>query len=225
MSLADFQQLTNDLVRDKDGVIVNATRDSTIATAVLRYSDDRPRPVVVDLVSTGGMQLALPAGWQVDYSALLAVEYPIDRDPRAMLDMGAVSLYQSPTVVKIQLPISLGAGDIARVTYTQRHVVDVATDSVPIADRHAVCCWAASILCGQLANWYATEGEPTIQADSVDHRRKSDVFRSRERELAQRYLKDLGLDEKRSGAAGVVVNLQGANSRGGDRLFHQRRYR
>lgn len=225
MSLADFQTQIDDLVRDKDQVIAVAQRDSALATAVLRYSDDRPNAVVADAIGDDSQQLALPAGWESGFSQLQRVEYPLDMNPRAFVDMAHVALYQTPADLVIELPVVVGAAESARLTYTQRHVVDVANDTVPVSDRFAVCCWAASILCGQLANYYASDSEPTIQADSVDHRRKSDVYRARERELAAHYFKSLGIDEKRSGAAGVVVNLQGTDSRGNDRLFHKRRYR
>lgn len=225
MPLADFQQLCNDLVRDKDGVIALDERDRQITNAVLRYSEDKPRPVVVDLVGEGSQQLTLPMGWQMGFSQLQQLEHPLDRYPRSFIDMSLVALYQTPTGIVIDLPVNLSAADTARLTYTQRHLVEAVEDTVPIEHRHAVCCLAAAVLCGQLANHYATDSEPTIQADAMDHRRKSDVYRARERELRQQYFKALGLDEQRGGAAGTVVNLQSNDSRGGDRLFHQRRYR
>ena len=232
MSLVDFQTQTNDLIRDKDQVVTAAQRDLAIGAAVLRYSDDRPRPVVVDAAGAGTQQLALPAGWQTGFSQLQTVEFPISASPRAVLDMAHVALYQTPTVLVIDLPVVVSVAESARLTYTQRHLVDGSNDTVPVSDRFAVCCLAASILCGQLANYYATDSEPTIQADSVDHRRKSDLFRSRAKEYAASYAAMLGLPSTAAGigssdlaAAGTVVNMQGTDSRGSDRLFHRSRYR
>ena len=223
--LADFRTLVDDLVRDRDQVISSTQRDSAIDQAVQRYSGDRPRPVVVDATVAAGPGLDLPAGWQSDFSTIVSVEYPIGSRPPVFLEAADLRLYESPLSVQIQLPDDVNVGDSARLTYTQRHAVDDSTDTVPLQHRLAVSYLAAAILSGQLANYYATSGEPTIAADAVDHHSKSDKFRARERDFRARYLAELGVADKRSGAAGVQVDWDGKDSRGNDRLFHRRRYR
>lgn len=225
MALADFRTLVDDLVRDKDQVVSSTQRDAAITQAANRYSLDRARTIVVDAEVIAGPALALPAGWQPEFSSLVSIEYPIGERPPVLLSGEQVRLYQSPLGLQVQLPDGIAPGDSVRVGYTQAHVVDATTDTVPAHHRMPVACWAASILCGQIAAHYASEAEPTIAADAVDHGGKAERWRTRERDLRARYLSELGTSERRATPAGTQVNWQANDSRGGDRLFHQRRYR
>lgn len=216
--------MVDDLVRDKDQVISSSSRDEAIAQAVIRYSQDRPRVVVVDVDATGGRRLQTPAGWQTDTSLLLAVEYPIDRHPAAELSLADVKLRQLPSGHVIELPMGLVANEKVRLTYTQQHALDAGADTIPEKDRLAVASWAAAELCGQLQAYYATESAPTIQADAADHQGKSDRWRARMRDLRAQYFKELGVAEKRPAVASTVVHMQGTDSDGNQRLFHRRRY-
>ncbi|MGL4575418.1 MAG: hypothetical protein ACRCV9_11600, partial [Burkholderiaceae bacterium] len=66
--------------------------------------------------------------------------------------------------------------------------------TIPLPQRYAVCCYAASVLCGELASHYAGDSDSTIQADSVDHRNKSQTWASRASALKTEYFKVLGVD-------------------------------
>lgn len=224
MSLEALQALVNDLVRDTGGVVSSTSLDAAIDAAVLRYSTDFPRPVVVDVAAPGGNELPLPLGWQ-DASRLLSVETPIDQLPPAELGLGDVRFRMRPDGMAITLPIALDAGQDVRLGYTQTHVVDNSTDTVPAGHRYALACFAASILCGQLASYYANEGAPTIQADTADHQGKTERYRARARDLAQQYANLLGVADRKITAAGTVTHLQGRDSEGRRRLFHDSRYR
>jgi hypothetical protein len=219
VSLANYQSLVPDAVRDKDSAITTTQRDTAIQTAVLRYSKDRPRSLVVDVTSAGGYRLPLPLGFTVDFSKLQSIEQPIGDVPEHYLDMARVTLYRGPSTTEIQLPTSLQAGDVARVCFTARHVLDVATDTILDDDRNAVVSYAAALLCDQLSNFYATSIEASIGADAVNHASKTESFASRARFLRGQYFKDLGIDEKRQVAASATADLNLPASHGGARLF------
>lgn len=221
MSLADYQTLVNDFVRDKDAVVSTPQRDTAIQTAVLRYSDDRPRALVVDVVSAGGYRLPLPAGFVMGFSSLSSIEQPIGNVPETLIDLSRTSFYNTPTTTELQLPVSLQAAATARIAFTAQHVVSGIADSVPLNHRNAVACWAAALLCEQLANYYATEGEPSIGADAVNHASKTETFAARARSLRSQYLKDLGVDEKRIKPASAIADLDQYASNGGPRMFHR----
>lgn len=225
MSLAALQGLVNDLVRDKDQVVSSATIDQAIADAVLRYSTDRPRDVVVDVVSPlGGREFPLPMGWQAAFSMLRSMEFPPDSDQ--FIDLGQVRTRIKPIEgFVLSLPIALQPGDQIRVVYTQQHVVDADSTTIPETHRFAVACWAASVVCGMLASYYASEGMPTIAADSADHMGKTERYRARAKDLAAQYFDALGINPKKLVAAGTVTAMKGTDSRGRERLFHSRRYR
>lgn len=226
MALADYQALVEDLVRDDTGKIATADRDEAIARAVARYSKDRPRLKVEDAAAPGGNKLNLPTGWQAGFSDLRAIEYPIGNTPSTLLEQDSYGIYSTPTADEIKIVGAINATQQVRITYTIRHAVDaVPTDTIRADDREAVCAWAASLLLDQLAAWFAGASDSTIQADVVDRRSKSGDFAARAKALRARYFSELGLDEKRSVAAGAIVDLDAADSQGRDRLLHPRRFR
>ena len=226
MSKADLQALVDVLVRDKDQVIASASRDNAITQAVLRYSADRPREVTIDVVALAGYELDLPMGWDPVLSTLRVIEYPVDQVPASEVDTASVRFRKRPDAdVVLAFPFAFPAGASVRLTYTQQHVVDDTTDTIPAVHRNAIACLAASMLCGQLASYYATEGAPTIGADVSDPAAKTDKFRLRARDLAAQYTAIVGVTEKRTTSAGAVAQMRGTDSRGRERLFHASRYR
>lgn len=220
--LADYEQLTDSLVRDDTGKITVADRDDAIALAVLRYGQDRPQIKVEDITAPGGKLLDLPPAWQTDFSALNSVEYPIGEVPPTTVDW---QFYETPTVIKIMLASAITLGQSVRMNFTIRHVLDGANDTIRADDREAVCAWAASVLLDQLAALFSGDSDSTIQADSVDHQSKSAEYARRARRMRESYWNKMGVDPKRSVAAAAVVDLDQSDSRGRDRLLHNKRYR
>lgn len=220
MALADYQTSVDDLVRDRDQVIQPEQRDAAIDSARLQYSADRPREVVVDQPTDGTSELDLPAGW-ADSSQLISIEYPIGQLPTALVPLADVSIYASPAGRKIRLPSATAAGSEARIVYTSWHLLDADDDTIPQRHRLAVASLAASILCGQLASYYATESESTISADTVNRQTMSDRWRARQRDLAAVYTQAVGVRpaDRRMGAS-KTVQVQRPNSLGGRKLFH-----
>lgn len=223
--LSDYQTLVTDLVRDDAGRISTPQRDAAIATAVERYGSDRPRLKVEDLAGVSGTLLALPAGWQADFSALASLEYPVGNVPPTCIAQDRWSLYDEPAAKKIMLLDSLPAASTVRATFTVRHALDATTDTIPLQHREACAKYAAGLLCDQLASFYANETDSTIAADSVRQTSKAEAYRSRARDYRRQYQDAVGVDDKTAAPAGVVVNLHSADSRGQDFLQHPRRYR
>lgn len=225
MALADYQTLVTALVRDDTGKIANADRDEAIARAVARYSKDRPIEKIEDVAAPGGNRLTLPAGWQAGFSDLLQLEYPIGNTPAELISQERYGIYSTPTGDEIKILDAINAGASVRMTYTIRHQVDGANDTIRADDREPVCAYAASLALDQLAAWFTGSSDSTIQADSVDRRSKGADYAARARVLRQRYFDELGIDPARNVAAGTVVDLDMTDSRGGDRLLHPRRFR
>lgn len=225
MALTDFQTLVDNLVRDDAGKLSTTDRDQAIRVAVARYSKDRPRPMVEDLTAPGGNLLSLPAGWEVSFSTLNSLEYPVGSVPPALIDTACWGMYNAPGGLQMMVQDSIPAGETVRAGYTVAHVVDLATDTIPEADREPVSSYAAAVLLDQLASLYSGDTDSTIHADSVNHQSKASEYSARARALRKRYFDDLGIDPKRNVAAGVVVNMSLPDSRGRDRLTHPRRFR
>lgn len=225
MSLADYQTLVADLVRDsgRGDVISDVQRDAAITAALAQYSADRPREVVVDVVSPGGQRIDVPAGFTLD-SRLVGVEYPIGQIPASQLPLSEISIYTAPTGRQFDLPLTLATGEDLRITYTAEQLLDATDDTVPVRHRQAVASLAASYLCAQLASYYATEGEPSIAADTVDYKTKSDRFRALAKDLAAAYTRVVGAaPSDRTKGASVTVQLERNDALGNRRMFHPTR--
>jgi hypothetical protein len=224
--LSDYQTLVDNLVRDDAAKIATTERDRALGLAVQRYSKDREKLAVEDLTPADANTLPLPAGWQADFSELRTLEFPIGQMPPSILDQARYSLYQAPSgiVVKVADAVAVSASSV-RSAYTIAHVVDATHDTIPIADREAVACWAAAALCDQLASLYSGDTDSTIQADSVHAQPRAAQYAARAKTLRTRYLNELGIDDKRAVPAGTVVAMDKPDSRGQSRITHSPEYR
>lgn len=226
MALADYQTLVTALVRDDTGKITLADRDVAIDLAAKRYSGDRPRVLAADVVSDGTNLLPLPAGWIAEMSRVVSLEYPIGDAPPTFIPADTYRLYTSPTVTKIQLDRAIASGQSVRASFTARHLLDAGNDTIAIDDREAVACWASALLLDQLAAQFSGDRFATITADAVDHASKGRDYAFRAAANRKRYFDALGIDPKKTAAAGVVVNLTPADSLGQtQRLTHPAQFR
>ena len=221
MALADYQTLVTSYVRDDAGKISNGDRDAAIESARQRYSLDRPRTAVEDLIAPAGNLLDLPAGWQAEFSRLVGIEFPIGSVPPAQISNEAIQLYQTPAALKIMLRDAPGAGATLRASYTIRHLLDAGNDTIPLHHRELVASLAAANALEQLAAHYSNESDSTIGADAVEHRSKAQEYAARARTRRQFYLDGLGIDPKRSAPAGTTIALEPRDSLGGPRLTHR----
>lgn len=221
MSLAAYQDVIADLVRDRDGLISPAQRDIALQTAVLRYSEHRPLVLVEDVISAGGRRLTLPASWQSGRSRTVSLEYPPGEVPPTYIESGTWQLYQGTASSELHLPLTLSSGEVVRVTFTRGHTLDADDDTIPASDARAVATLAASDLCGQMARYYGQESESSISADAVDRKSKADTYRMFDRDLRTAYFSHLGIADRESRPAGTTVAPLRPKER--ERLFGRRR--
>jgi len=220
--LADYEQLVTDLIRDDAGKIVLAEKDRAIQTAALeRYSEDSPQETAEDLTPNSAQELPLPAAWVLDFSSLRLLEYPIGNLPPTFLDQARRRFYRKPSGLVIQLDdaVAVSAGSV-RSTYTIKHQLDATHDTIPLKHRQAVASWAAAICCRQLAAFYSSGQDSTIQADSVQQTNKARDYTKRADELETFYWNELGIDPKRAAPAGTIVQVQQSDSWGGPKISH-----
>ena len=218
--LSDYETLVADLIRDDADRIALAEKDRAIQLAVQRYSKDRLREKVEDVATTAANLLPLPAGWEDEVSEVSSLEVPIGDVPPSILDNDGFGMYRDPSGLSVMLIDPLEVGTLVRVAYSIAHVVSAGEDTIPVPDREPVACWAAATLCDQLAAFYSGGTDSTIQADSVQSRSKAQEYSARAKALRTRYLNELGLEDKRDAAAGAVVKMTHADSRGLPLLTH-----
>lgn len=186
-----------------------------IDAALARYSKHRPKEVAADLDGNGTRDLSLPEGWLPDFSRILAIEYPIGDEPETLLASDAWKFYRAPAGLKLRLLEDTPAvGEFVRVTFT---VIRAEAD-VPVSDEDAVACLAASICLRTLAALYGQTSDPTIQADVVNYRSKTDEFRRLADSLEERFNAHLGIDPKGSAPAASAIAAPSKSDR--TRLTH-----
>ena len=93
-----------------------------------------------------------------------------------------------------------------RATYTIKHSVTASVDTIPVQDREPVACWAAAMLCDELATYYSAGTDSAIQADSVEQRSKAQEYAARAKALRKRYFDELGIEDRRGEPAGAFVD-------------------
>ncbi|MGL4576693.1 MAG: hypothetical protein ACRCV9_18040, partial [Burkholderiaceae bacterium] len=144
MALADFYGQVDELVRDRESVIKPIARDRALDAAAQRYSVDRPRELVEDVLSAGGFFLNLPVAWQAGFSRLLSIELDFSTNVFRVIEGSQCAVYISPTGTQIRLPdgFAQDAGTSLRVRFTAAHQISIATDTIPLPQRYAVCCYA-----------------------------------------------------------------------------------
>lgn len=223
--LADYELLVANLVRDDANRLSQQDIQDAIALAASRYSKDRPQIAVEDLDPSDANTLPLPDAWEDDFSAIQSLEYPIGENPLSYIDSGRWSLYQGPSTTTIVLVDDVDTTQDVRAKFSIAHVVSAAADTIPLADREAAACWAAALLCDQLAAFYSGGSDSTMQADSVRQQSKSQEYAARAKSLRKRYLDELGIEEKRNQAASATVVAKQTDSRGLPRMTHSDYYR
>ncbi len=222
-TLATFELLFDDRVRDTGAKLGSTERARAIAQALTRYAQVRPVIAVQDYPGDGStFDLALPTGYVEGLSTILSIEYPLGERVPALLETSAWSLYRTTTALKLRLLSTTPAtGKTARVTFTKPHVVDVAGSTVPVTDEAAVGDLAAAVGLRELAALYANTQDPTIAADVVNYRSKSEEYLRLAKELEGRYRAHLGLDKETEVRAGYAfTDVDQETTHGLEKLTH-----
>jgi hypothetical protein len=201
-----------------------------VQRALTRYSQDRPLEVVSDVTSDGTQQLDLPTDDDAVFdplaSLLRSIEWPVGQIPPEYVDDNDFRLYRTPDGYKIMLTAdSPNAADNLRVIWTAQHATDGST--VPDCDFNALVDLSAALAAEQLATIYAQTSDPTMSADVVNYRSKSQEYQGLAKMLRKRYYNHLGVDESATGDAeqrpALAVGQQYLEMQSGvDRLIHQR---
>jgi hypothetical protein len=236
--LSDARTKIKGLVRDGAKILADPSDfDDALSRALEIYSKDRPRTSVTDLSSdgTGNFDTAQLTGFDPNFSGDVLIEYPIGViDGPSYLDRRDWHYYQSPTAYLIVVTDKPGTGsNNVRFSWKVQHQIPVdntgANDpngalSVPISDLNAVCKLAAAEACQALANFYSQSAADL--ADMANYQNKGRDYETRAKTLRSQYAEHVGKKEDQ-GAPGAtaVVNWDQGDSRGLDRIHHQKRFR
>lgn len=223
MAYQDFRDLTAALVRDDEARLSQGDIDSAIDSAVLRYSTDKPALKVVDVAAAGGYALAVPVGWQYDFSELLAIEYPIAANPQSFFERETFRLNDKPDGTReIRFDNALPVANVRMYFTVMQSLTLAGADTLPITDREAVCKWAAARLCDELAALYSNTQDSSIAADAVQYSGKASQRRTQAVTYRKQYTDYFGIDDKKAQPAASSASVQLRTSTGSQRIFHGR---
>ena len=199
-----------------------------LSTAVDEHSGHRPLVRFYDFRGNGNYDYDLPPDWIPQFSIVQSIEYPAGRQNREMIDQDNYEIIWSGVGWKLRfLSATPSATETIRLEYTTTHRVTNDADTVRRDDFSAVSILAAAWSCFSLAARYATTQEPTLSADVVDYRSKSDEYTRLENVLRKRYFQAIGgaADEKGPRPAFLTRDLDTKFADQTDYLTHSRRYR
>lgn len=205
MSRSLLLSLINDMIAQGAERVLAEQRDRAVDLAMVRYSADRPRLLVQDVLADGSRVLPWPTGWEAGRSVLRGIETPPDNMPPTELDADAWGIYTTPSGPQIRLSAALPEGQPARLTFSAPHVLSEAVCTVPTEHLEAVASYAAGTLCEQIATQLADNADATIQADRIDQTSPAREWARRANSLRNRYFAVLGI-----AAAGGTPNAKPA---------------
>jgi len=224
---ADFQaQLTLELKADA-ARLSGPDLDEFIKRGAELFSAHRPRVVVADLPATGAFDYPVPDDWDADESIPLKVEFPAGEQVPRFLPDDEWMLYRSATgICMLRFLETIPSLGTIRLTYTIPYVLKSTptpngTNTLPDSSFMAVIYKAAQLACEGLAAQYAKTSDPTIAADVVNYRTKSQEFSSRAKDFLTRYEEEIQKDAARGDIGEWDLMLTG----GRPQLFHNPKWR
>jgi hypothetical protein len=209
--------------------VVSVSEVDFIQEAVKIYSRHRPREVVKDITGDGTYNYSISTNltsWVEDFSIIKSIEYPAGQRNPVYLDEDDYAILRTESGLFIRFFVDTpSASDTIRVTYTALHILSDSQNTIPQIDEDAVCNLAASLCSGALASYYAQTSDPTIGADSVNYRTKSQEYSARAKEQKKIYMDHLGLKDGDVAPASVRKVVDVTYPGGIDRLTHPRKWR
>lgn len=124
-------------------------------------------------------------------------------------------------VVLLRIEPLPSAADFLRLFYTSKHKLDTA-EGIAI---EAVACYAAHLLASQLAAYYASATESTLNIDSANQAPRSSHWEKLARIWRTRYNELLNIKSPDKKPNSTNLNWDAWSSTGQDRVTHSNRYR
>ncbi|HID56455.1 TPA: hypothetical protein EYP37_07985 [Candidatus Poribacteria bacterium] len=184
--LGDLQTRVDAIVQDTDGRIPDTQRDLFISDALRELSKEYPNEKIAELQGTGARQYdlsSLISDWTLDFSQVLIVALLSDSS-EVRYEPGDWRLLRSPSSEVLEfLKGAPGANDTFRIRYTTLWTVD----ELPSFLEMPCCLLASSFYCRALASFFGQTSDPTIAADVVNYRDRSERFARRASELKEEY--------------------------------------
>ena len=180
--------IATDLTAYNNGAIIRFTQASELLlNALSMYSNIKRYSRVHTITGDGESVFTLPTDWEVSFSTINQIEYPVGSFPKELLSQGSYDIWNVAGIMKLKLDFVLAIGDEAIMDYDTVHSFGNTTPyrvTAPNSHYYAICWLCAAQYCLSLATAYIQSVENSIDADSTNHISKIDECRR----LAKSYL-------------------------------------
>jgi len=205
---SQFITKISEIVRDDAEKLSLFEKENYLQEAVKIYSRHRPRKVIEDITGDGNYDYSISQNlseWIDGFSIIEAIEYPADsRTPNILTEEDYIVYEKEDGKYLRFLNYTPSSDEKIRVTYTTLHQVTVSSNTIPEVDQDALCNLAASLCSGALASIYASTSDPTIGADAVNYRSKSQEYQARAEKQKENYLNHLGMKDQEIPPSSVI---------------------
>lgn len=165
------------------------------ATAV--YSKYRPlEQIEKKIIKTPSRIFELPQKWQIGFSSVNFIEYPLDNTPPCYLDESDFGIFLSDSNVYM-LRFAYDIKDAYRINFSLQHGFDNANPAVitsPDSDFFCICNIAAGIYLLALASRYGQNVNPSIGSEMSSYDKMTDQYRQLAKELFGQAAQWLGIE-------------------------------
>ncbi|HEX8091834.1 MAG TPA: hypothetical protein VF762_23475 [Blastocatellia bacterium] len=229
---ANYATEVSRLIKDGAAILSPADINVLIDRAVEVYKRKKPGDIVVELTSDGGGDFSASdlVGFDEEISGDPMIEFPVvtSGEPE-FLDRRDWQFRRTPAGLMIQVFAGIGAGEKVRFHFKGDHSITTAGSTIPASDFFAFCKLAAAEGCDDLAQHFTQTGEQTLfqGVGGAFYQTKASEYEKRAAKLRKQANEAFGAGANESGprAASATKNWDTANSLGGDRLTHRRRFR
>ena len=190
--------LAGNLTMIKTGAFIKRT-DAVqyLDEAAAVYSKYRPMEKLErKTIETPSRIFDLPAGWQVGFSSVNYIEYPVDSIPPFYLDENNYDIFlDDSNMYKLRFTNDLS--NAFRINYALQHSFDNANPpviSAPDSDFFCICNIAAGIYLLALASRYGQNVNPSIGSEISSYDKMTDQYRRLAKELFGQAAQWLGIE-------------------------------
>jgi len=160
----------------------------------------------------------LPAGWQIGFSSVNFIEYPVNSTPPFYLDENDYNIFLDETnLYKLRFAYELS--NAFRIDYMLQHSFDNANPpviSAPESDFFCICNIASGIYLLALASRYGQNVNPSIGSEMSSYDKMTDQYRRLAKELFGQAAQWLGIEvselngtnlEQEASSADQTINI------------------
>jgi hypothetical protein len=216
------------------GVIKKSEASQHLDKALLIYSKYQPLEKIEKVIIPVPTNVFdLPDDWQIGFSSVRYIEYPIDNMPLIMLKEKEFEIFlNDDNDYKLRFAYDLSTA--VRISYRVSHSFsddNPALISSPASDAYCICDIAAAYYLLSLAARYGQSVKPEISSDVVNYDNKTDQYRRLAKELMGQAASWLGINVSNLDGSELEQEASSANQEliptigvGQETLFHSGRY-